>query len=255
MASLSDGDVSPDALAEAHTSGKDGGSLRKYLLYAIGEILLIMVGILLALQVNNWNEARKQRDLEQQSLTRLLEDLQQDAHRLHLLDTSYVTLVANNRKAIQLFVEAENLEDIRSLIDLPTWLGRYLATQTSTFDEMVNSGILYTIEDPQLLEAITNHYKNAEKYDVYTRENYLTVPQKWNQPGFAAFGIISMQAMNNTQDQFLDTSWIGKPDHPSYQAARFAIEHSAYILSLNRRIVQVMHKKTLELIEQIKEAL
>ena len=32
-----------------------------YLLYAIGEIVLVMIGILLALQVNNWNEKRKQK--------------------------------------------------------------------------------------------------------------------------------------------------------------------------------------------------
>ena len=32
----------------------------KYLLYAVGEILLVMIGILLALQVNNWNDARNQ---------------------------------------------------------------------------------------------------------------------------------------------------------------------------------------------------
>ena len=157
--------------------------------------------------------------------------------------------------AIKLFIEAESLNDIRTLIDLPTWLGRSLATQTSTFEEMVNSGILYSIQDPQLLKAITNHYKTAEKYDVYTRENYLTVSQKWNQSGFASFGIISIQAINETQDEFVDTSWIGKPDHPSYQAARFAIEHSAYILSLNQRIVKVMHKNTLELLDRIKLAM
>ena len=37
------------------------GQTRKYILYALGEVLLVMVGILLALQVNNWNEARKSR--------------------------------------------------------------------------------------------------------------------------------------------------------------------------------------------------
>lgn len=35
------------------------GSTTKYLLYAIGEILLVVIGILIALQVNNWNEAKK----------------------------------------------------------------------------------------------------------------------------------------------------------------------------------------------------
>ena len=35
------------------------GKTGKYFKYAIGEILLVMIGILLALQVNNWNEERK----------------------------------------------------------------------------------------------------------------------------------------------------------------------------------------------------
>jgi len=35
------------------------GRLRKYLIYAIGEIVLVVIGILIALQINNWNEARK----------------------------------------------------------------------------------------------------------------------------------------------------------------------------------------------------
>ena len=33
---------------------------RKYFKYAIGEIVLVMIGILLALQINNWNEKRKE---------------------------------------------------------------------------------------------------------------------------------------------------------------------------------------------------
>ncbi|MBK8080496.1 MAG: hypothetical protein IPK25_09565 [Saprospiraceae bacterium] len=37
----------------------DEGNLKKYLIYAFGEIILVVVGILIALQVNNWNEERK----------------------------------------------------------------------------------------------------------------------------------------------------------------------------------------------------
>jgi hypothetical protein len=37
------------------------GNIGKYLTYAIGEILLVVIGILIALQINNWNEGRKQK--------------------------------------------------------------------------------------------------------------------------------------------------------------------------------------------------
>ena len=47
----------------------------KYLKYAIGEIVLVMIGILLALQVNNWNENRKSKINE----TKLLKELYSDA--------------------------------------------------------------------------------------------------------------------------------------------------------------------------------
>ena len=48
----------------------------KYLIYAIGEIILVMIGILLALQVNNWNELRKQRLEEVQILKNIQLDYQ-----------------------------------------------------------------------------------------------------------------------------------------------------------------------------------
>jgi hypothetical protein len=45
---------------EVRKSLIDSSSFRKYLVYAVGEILLVMIGILLALQVNNWNQERKE---------------------------------------------------------------------------------------------------------------------------------------------------------------------------------------------------
>ena len=50
----------------------------RYLLYAVGEILLVMIGILLALQVNNWNEERKSRGLELEILKELKSTLESE---------------------------------------------------------------------------------------------------------------------------------------------------------------------------------
>lgn len=53
----------------------DEGHIRKYVWYALGEILLVMIGILLALQVNNWNEANKTRAQEKVLRANLVESV------------------------------------------------------------------------------------------------------------------------------------------------------------------------------------
>ena len=54
----------------------------KYFKYAIGEIILVMIGILLALQVNNWNEARKLQKEINTYLNQKLDNLKEDKARL-----------------------------------------------------------------------------------------------------------------------------------------------------------------------------
>jgi len=51
----------------------------KYLIYAIGEIALVMIGILLALQVNNWNEARIEKNLTDDIILNYIKDLRNNA--------------------------------------------------------------------------------------------------------------------------------------------------------------------------------
>ena len=50
------------------------GATGKYLLYAIGEIALVVIGIVIALQINNWNEWRKDRIMESALLSQLHEE-------------------------------------------------------------------------------------------------------------------------------------------------------------------------------------
>ncbi len=57
-------------------------SFSKYLTYAIGEIVLVVIGILIALQINNWNEQRKIDVLEVQTLKEIVSDLQDDLSSL-----------------------------------------------------------------------------------------------------------------------------------------------------------------------------
>ena len=50
----------------------------KYLRYAIGEIILVVIGILIALSINNWNEDRKQENLKQRLYVELYESIKSD---------------------------------------------------------------------------------------------------------------------------------------------------------------------------------
>ena len=56
----------------------------KYFKYAIGEIALVMIGILLAIQANNWNVDRIARIELNQSLNKLLIELDQDSAELNI---------------------------------------------------------------------------------------------------------------------------------------------------------------------------
>ena len=59
----------------------ESGSVKKYSLYAIGEIALVVIGILIALQINNWNEARKRSRTEVKLLQNMRQAIQYDIER------------------------------------------------------------------------------------------------------------------------------------------------------------------------------
>ena len=78
----------------------DSGSVTKYLLYASGEILLVVIGILIALQVNNWNETNKMHKQINSTLVEIREDLAQDQMELESMITILEADLAAQRNII-----------------------------------------------------------------------------------------------------------------------------------------------------------
>ena len=73
----------------------------KYLKYAVGEIALVVIGILIALQINNWNEFRKERIVESNILKEILANLDTDIKSLDLKINECNEFITHSTKALQ----------------------------------------------------------------------------------------------------------------------------------------------------------
>ena len=134
----------------------------KYLKYAVGEIILVVIGILIALQINNWNEDRKNNKLEANFISRLLDDLYEEENYLQSY-IKYNTQVSDRaKKAIQYFENYDNVDynPEESLIDL------YQASQisdarapNSTYQELIASGQINLLRSDSLKQSIISYYE------------------------------------------------------------------------------------------------
>ncbi len=79
----------------------------KYLLYAIGEIVLVVIGILIALQINNWNEDRKIQKNEITILEQLNDDLSKNLEEV-LEIKSILDQASRNSNSFLLYLNSQN---------------------------------------------------------------------------------------------------------------------------------------------------
>lgn len=95
-----------------------------YVLYAIGEIILLIIGVLMALQINNWNEERKLRKLEIVSMKNLIEEIDFNNKTLFAINRHDSINVSNNRELMQLLKNPDQNYD--------TTLQRYFTSMLSS---------------------------------------------------------------------------------------------------------------------------
>lgn len=135
----------------------------KYLRYAIGEIVLVMIGILLALQVNNWNQNRIKLNESIIHLKSLKSDLEVDTIYFNQQKREAQKQVDNYRIFFKKSYETQNnIEEATELIDLAYPLTNYLQVQNSTFSEMMNAGKLNDMTNEELKSSIVALYRDYE---------------------------------------------------------------------------------------------
>lgn len=132
------------------------GNLKRYLIYAIGEILLVMVGILLALQVNNWNQAKKNKAIERNTLYSILENLEEDTKTLQYAIDRYHRSLKNIKR---LYDGIPIPYDSLGLVTTMANGNRKFIPITSAFDRSASNGTFDLIKDDDLAQAIQRLYK------------------------------------------------------------------------------------------------
>ncbi|MBC2839856.1 DUF6090 family protein [Robiginitalea sp. SC105] len=136
----------------------------KYLLYAVGEILLVVFGILIALQVDNWNEAKKEESLYITYLSRLKSDCENLLETVRYTKLMQDEIVALNKYQLD-FING-NLTPLDTFklavsIEFTAGINPY-SLEIPVYSELENTGRLTLIESDSLKQALAGfqEYKN-----------------------------------------------------------------------------------------------
>jgi hypothetical protein len=166
------------------------GKTSKYLKYAAGEIILVVIGILIALQINNWNENRKNQTLEKRYIAELRSDLQKDS--IAIQDMIKTSNLQKRSKAL-LFMFLANHSDYKIAEDLKPmfkntthfnrqWQPTYnFAPNKTTIDEMTSTGKIGLISNIELRRAVLETYNQYEHHKLYEESMYRKQQEEmWN---------------------------------------------------------------------------
>jgi hypothetical protein len=135
----------------------------KYLIYALGEIILVVIGILIALSINNWNDVRKDQKIESNYLSGLRKELIADTTSISLY------LIKNHQEKIDILKLAKKynraIQKIRDTTifveNLNKIMGPWKFTwtlNTNIYNELESTGNLRKIRDRKLRQEISKYY-------------------------------------------------------------------------------------------------
>jgi len=186
------------------------GKFSKYLLYAVGEILLVVIGILIALQVDSWNEERKER-IEEQILIRQLKD--DYTANLEQLDIKIATrkVLINSSKDLLAFFDNPSFANKDSVMSKFGNLGM-LPTYDPIKNDLMASGRINIIKNQKLKALLTKWstdviqvqeveaiYTNAHAYEYVPAMNKIGIGRAMDKALYERIGIQSNFLLNSQE--------------------------------------------------------
>ncbi|MEO1513948.1 MAG: DUF6090 family protein [Bacteroidota bacterium] len=126
-------------------NGLSESNATEYLKYAIGEVVLVVIGILIAFQLNNFNENRKNKTFEREILTQMQENLKSDGQALAEIERNFNRAIRSANQILQT-KPSQNIED-----SIHIWLGTII--QFDRFQPLTNA---YEVLKSNGLDKISN---------------------------------------------------------------------------------------------------
>ena len=150
----------------------------KYLLYAIGEILLVVIGILIALQLDNWNTQKSENEKLSNYYHKIQSEISLASQDIHSIQTEIDTLIILNKRSLHIL----NLKNKDSLVQLKESIGALGTAFTAnlTFpilDEFLGQGSLSKIENDSLklgFQYFKMGLADVKELDSYISDQYST---------------------------------------------------------------------------------
>jgi hypothetical protein len=148
----------------------------KYLLYAIGEIVLVILGILIALQINSANQVKKDRLLEQQYYCRLFEDVEQDKEQIILLISDAEMRLENSNKMARILQQPNpDLTKVNvQLANIQRGVNKNFSANNAAYEDLKSGANLNLITDITLKGLLNNYFNNVASYAAIVKSNYET---------------------------------------------------------------------------------
>lgn len=233
------------------------GKTGRYFKYAIGEIVLVVIGIFLAIQLNELNENRKDSEKELSFLSKLKDDIYLDILNSNESDSTFALYESSSNRALQIFYRAKTVEDIIAADSLFKTAWTNLKINRKTYDEILNTSGIYILKNKKLINNITDYYALIE-----TTQQDIIGLNNGSQDFFASPDLIPHMLIVKDHDKpwldidKVDTTWIGDFNSPTTLALYRFYGNAQYGVNyLRREWNKSVIKSGRQLIQEIEQEL